>query len=170
MYYCLLDEIQNVNGWHLFVNRMLRSGLKVILTGIFASEISFNRIKNIFGLGSKFSPDHGRILENIVFLKLARDASENHYELFYYKKQVEVDFVIFSNQKVIELIQVSRSLADSKTYKREIRSLMVAADELKVRKLTIITLAERNILKEEGKEIRVIPITEWLLRRQALAT
>jgi len=31
--YLLLDEIQNVEGWHLFVNRMLRKKLHVILTG-----------------------------------------------------------------------------------------------------------------------------------------
>lgn len=29
----LLDEIQNVEGWYLFVNRMLRKGLHVVLTG-----------------------------------------------------------------------------------------------------------------------------------------
>ena len=28
-----LDEIQNVDGWHLFVNRMLRKGTHVLLTG-----------------------------------------------------------------------------------------------------------------------------------------
>lgn len=28
-----LDEIQNIPGWHLFVNRILRQGMKVILTG-----------------------------------------------------------------------------------------------------------------------------------------
>ena len=28
-----LDEIQNIKGWHLFVNRMLRKGMHVLLTG-----------------------------------------------------------------------------------------------------------------------------------------
>lgn len=28
-----MDEVQNVDGWHLFVNRLLRSGMRVILTG-----------------------------------------------------------------------------------------------------------------------------------------
>lgn len=28
-----LDEIQNIEGWHLFVNRMLRKGLHLLLTG-----------------------------------------------------------------------------------------------------------------------------------------
>lgn len=28
-----LDEIQNIEGWHLFVNRMLRKGIRLLLTG-----------------------------------------------------------------------------------------------------------------------------------------
>ena len=28
-----LDEIQNIEGWHLFVNRMLRKGMHILLTG-----------------------------------------------------------------------------------------------------------------------------------------
>lgn len=35
-----LDEIQNVEGWHLFVNRMLRQGMKIILTGSNAKLLS----------------------------------------------------------------------------------------------------------------------------------
>jgi uncharacterized protein len=38
---CLFfDEIQNVQGWHLFVNRMLRQGMKMILTGSNANLLS----------------------------------------------------------------------------------------------------------------------------------
>ena len=35
-----LDEIQNVDGWHLFVNRTLRQGMKIILTGSNAKLLS----------------------------------------------------------------------------------------------------------------------------------
>ncbi|MGP1446390.1 MAG: ATP-binding protein [Candidatus Limimorpha sp.] len=35
-----LDEIQNVNGWHLFVNRMLRQGMKILITGSNAKLLS----------------------------------------------------------------------------------------------------------------------------------
>ncbi len=39
-----LDEAQNVDGWHLFVNRLLRKGMKVIITGsnakLLSSELS----------------------------------------------------------------------------------------------------------------------------------
>jgi predicted AAA+ superfamily ATPase len=31
--YLLLDEVQNVDGWHLFVNRMLRKKMHIVLTG-----------------------------------------------------------------------------------------------------------------------------------------
>ena len=31
--YLFLDEIQNVDGWHLFVNRLLRQKLHVVVTG-----------------------------------------------------------------------------------------------------------------------------------------
>ena len=45
---------------------------------------------------------------------LARKADKFRYELFYYKKLVEVDFVIYTNRKVTELIQVAYSVADQK--------------------------------------------------------
>lgn len=35
-----MDEVQNVDGWHLFVNRMLRQGMKVVLTGSNANLLS----------------------------------------------------------------------------------------------------------------------------------
>ncbi|MEZ3597754.1 MAG: AAA family ATPase, partial [Paramuribaculum sp.] len=39
-----LDEAQNIEGWHLFVNRLLRHGMKVFITGsnakLLSSELS----------------------------------------------------------------------------------------------------------------------------------
>ena len=35
-----LDEVQNVDGWHLFVNRLLRQGIKLVLTGSNANLLS----------------------------------------------------------------------------------------------------------------------------------
>ena len=35
-----LDEVQNIAGWHLFVSRMLRQGVKVVLTGSNANLLS----------------------------------------------------------------------------------------------------------------------------------
>ena len=99
----------------------------------------------------------------MVFLHLARKVTYHRFELFYYKKQFEVDFVIYSNRKVLELIQVAQSTTDSKTLKRELKALLIAAVELKAEKLTIITFNERKELNEEGRIIQIIPVTEWLL-------
>lgn len=38
--YLFLDEIQNVEGWHLFVNRLLRQGMHIVLTGSNAKLLS----------------------------------------------------------------------------------------------------------------------------------
>lgn len=38
--YLFLDEIQNVDGWYLFVNRLLRSNLKIFVTGSNAKLLS----------------------------------------------------------------------------------------------------------------------------------
>ena len=35
-----LDEIQNIEGWHLFVNRLLRLGIRLIITGSNANLLS----------------------------------------------------------------------------------------------------------------------------------
>lgn len=38
--YLFFDEIQNVDGWHLFVNRLLRQGLHLVITGSNAKMLS----------------------------------------------------------------------------------------------------------------------------------
>lgn len=113
-------------------------------------------MKNIFGLGSENTAKNYLAYLNEAYLMVCLPK-------FSFKKQFEVDFVIYSNRKVIELIQVAQSTTDSKTLKREIKALLIAAAELKAEKLTIITLNERKELIEEGRTIRIVPVTELLL-------
>lgn len=40
VHYLFLDEIQNVDGWYLFVNRLLRTGLHIFVTGSNAKLLS----------------------------------------------------------------------------------------------------------------------------------
>jgi uncharacterized protein len=47
--YLLLDEIQNVEGWHLFVNRMLRNKMKVVLTGSNSNLLSREMASHLTG-------------------------------------------------------------------------------------------------------------------------
>ena len=71
----------------------------------------------------------GDLLENIVYLELKR----RFEELYYYKTKqgYGVDFVVKDREKITHLIQVSLSLENEKTKKRELRALVKAANELK---------------------------------------
>ncbi|MDE6715009.1 MAG: ATP-binding protein [Muribaculaceae bacterium] len=44
-----MDEVQNVDGWHLFVNRLLRQGMKVIITGSNAKLLSSELATHLTG-------------------------------------------------------------------------------------------------------------------------
>ena len=47
--YLFLDEIQNIEGWHLFVNRMLRKRMHVIVTGSNAKLLSSDLATHLSG-------------------------------------------------------------------------------------------------------------------------
>lgn len=51
--YIFLDEIQNVEGWPLFVNRLLRTGMHVILTGSNAKLLSSDLATHLTGRSSE---------------------------------------------------------------------------------------------------------------------
>jgi len=85
--------------------------------------------------------------------------------VYYFKKNYEVDFVIYKNRKVTELIQVASSIADDRTLKREIRSLIRAANDLNTDKLTILTLDEDMEIQSDGKRIEIRNIIKWMLEQ-----
>ena len=45
----LLDEVQNIEGWELFVNRMLRQGMHIVLTGSNANLLSSELATHLTG-------------------------------------------------------------------------------------------------------------------------
>ena len=47
--YLFLDEIQNVDGWHLFVNRLLRQRMHVLVTGSNAKLLSGELVTHLTG-------------------------------------------------------------------------------------------------------------------------
>lgn len=47
--YLFLDEIQNVDGWHLFVNRLLRQKIHIVLTGSNAKILSSDLATHLTG-------------------------------------------------------------------------------------------------------------------------
>ncbi|MGN0607616.1 MAG: ATP-binding protein [Oscillospiraceae bacterium] len=105
---------------------------------------------------SRKNYDLGFSLENIVFLELIRRG---------YKVNVgkagaaEVDFVAQKDNKV-RYFQVTASLADEKTFEREITPLRNIADNYPK---TILTLDRFTLGDYEG--IEVVNVVDWLLNK-----
>lgn len=109
----------------------------------------------------KFTENKGQLYENLVFVELKR----RNKEIYYYKnlKNQECDFLIKKAERIIEAIQVTYDLTDNKTKEREVKGLLSALNEFKLKDGIIIT---DNLEKEEvidGKRIKFVPIINWLL-------
>lgn len=105
-----------------------------------------------------------RLLENLVFIELVRRGFKPNIELFYYqtKSGHEVDFLVRKGAANTGLLQVTQAMSTLKTREREIRALREAAEELGVRRLTIVTLETEEEIRDGSHVIRVIPCRSWL--------
>lgn len=114
----------------------------------------------------QFSPDKGKLMENLVFTELVKREIKPNRELFYYKTRngKEVDFVIKEGVIIDELIQVCYETINPEVENRELKSLLEAREELSSpSKLTVITWDEKRSVEREGVTIRFKPLWEWLL-------
>ena len=115
----------------------------------FVTSRAFNISENI-----------GRLLENQVFTELLRKGYDTDRTLFYYRSRndKEIDFVIRDDFRIKQLIQVSYTLTNAKTEKREVDALVEAAGELNCSDLVIVTANEEREIEKNGYIIKVIPI------------
>lgn len=140
-----------------------------LLSFSFKAKEQIRRPKKIYPIDSglvnaivvQFSPNIGKLMENLVFLELERRGQE----IYFYSQsgRYEVDFVIKDGLKVKQLIQVCYSLNREETKKREIRNLLKASRDLKCHNLLIITEDEEAEEKIKSKKIKFIPLWKWLL-------
>lgn len=112
-------------------------------------------------LNSKsLTEDFGKLLENIVFLKLVR----SDFKIYYFKQKLETDFVLVEGFKPIVAIQVTDSdLEDQKTYDREVNGLIECLQFAGLTTGIIITRKRKEILSKEKMKIQMIPRAEWLM-------
>ncbi|MGD9778612.1 ATP-binding protein, partial [Methanomethylovorans sp.] len=86
-------------------------------------------------LGFRTSEDYGRILENTVFMELKRESKE----VYYHKENKECDFVIRDGYNITEAIQVTQSLENTDTRKRELDGMLDAMKAYKLKEGLILT-------------------------------
>ena len=101
------------------------------------------------------------LLENIVALHLLRKYGIDS-NVFFYNYNIEVDFVVPEESLAV---QVCYQLGDetSETYRRETVALERLAKRLHYNDLVIVTYNEEREIVQNGYNIRVVPISKWLL-------
>lgn len=111
------------------------------------------------------SPDKGKLMENLVFTELVKRGIKPNRDLFYYKTRNdrEIDFVVKNGIDVTELIQVCYESINFDVEQREVKALIEAGGELKVKKLTVLTWDEKRAVEKDGMTIHFRPLWEWLL-------
>ena len=97
------------------------------------------------------------LLENQVAIRLRQVYGDRVY---FYNQNVEVDFVVYDEALAF---QVSYSLGDPDTEKREVDALVKLNKVLPMRQLTIITKEEERDIEVGDVTIHVVPAWKWLL-------
>ncbi len=103
----------------------------------------------------------GPLLENMIFIELKRRG----LDIFYHDDAKECDFVVREGMRIVQCIQVTVSIADERTRKRELDGLLDAAKTYGTTDNLIITLDDDG-LQIDVENVRVIPAWKYLLEDQ----
>ena len=97
------------------------------------------------------------LLENICAIFLYKKYGS---ALYYYNRNVEVDFFV----PEVELgVQVSYSIDDDDTKKREVKALTALNNYLPLKTAVLVTKNSEDTIIEDGLEIKVVPVWKWIL-------
>lgn len=99
------------------------------------------------------------LLENLVASDLMRRHARED-AVFFYNKGVEVDFYVPEEELAI---QVSYSIKDESTRKREVSALLAIRNVLPCKRQIIITYDEEDAWRLADDGIEIIPVWKWLL-------
>jgi len=103
-------------------------------------------------------------LETIVLIHLVRKCKMEDQDVYYLNdRSGECNFVVCSNNKVMQAIQVSYDISSQKTRTREIKGLVLAAKLTRCTDLLLLTDHERATIEDSGFTIKVQPVYEWCL-------
>lgn len=99
------------------------------------------------------------LLENIVAVTLRRKYGDGSY--FWNSKNAEVDFVVPEEKLAV---QVSYSMTDANTSKREIDGLIKLHSIQPISRMIVVTMEEENLIEKDGFHIELVPLWKWLLK------
>ena len=112
-----------------------------------------NGLLSIFLIGGE-----AVLLENICAVHLYRKYENG---LYFYNKNIEVDFFVADEAYAV---QVSYSISDEETRKREVDGLKKLHTFMPLKRMVIVTFDEEETIKlDDDRFIEVIPVWKWLL-------
>lgn len=107
----------------------------------------------------KNDEEKGRLLENLVFMQLRR--GNNKIEYYIDHKGGEVDFLVTNRDtKTRKLIQVAWKIEKPETEVRELTSLRLARNEIKIKDCSVVTWDSETSL-DDG--IKIVPVWKFCL-------
>lgn len=98
------------------------------------------------------------LLENVVAISLRRRYGEGCY--FWHSRNAEVDFIVPDEGLAV---QVSYSMENADTAKREIDGLIKLASVQPLQKMIVVTKEEEKTIEQDGYNIELIPLSKWLI-------
>jgi uncharacterized protein len=104
--------------------------------------------------------DIGKLLENLVYLELRR----RNKSVYYYKQDLEVDFLVTENYQPVMAIQVcALGMDNPETRKRELTALTQCMNEFGLKQGLVITMDRNEVIKVDKLKIKSIAAKNWLL-------
>jgi predicted AAA+ superfamily ATPase len=164
-------RLGSVNTVSSFIDYMENSWL-VFSVNQFAYSVKRQQIapKKIYcidtglvnSVGFRFSPNTGKLVENLVFLTLRQQSKEIYYYLT--PGGFEVDFYLPERG---QLIQVAQRLEHPSVREREFRALEDAVKEMRVESALILSDSNEPETMISGVSVKVQSLTEWLLNQES---
>jgi predicted AAA+ superfamily ATPase len=112
-------------------------------------------------VGFRFSPNTGKLLENLAFLTLRQQTREIYY--YVTAGGYEVDFYLPERR---QLIQVSQRLTDPQTRERELRAIEETVKEMHIENALILADSNEDKIAIGGVPVKIQSITEWLVNQE----
>jgi predicted AAA+ superfamily ATPase len=109
-------------------------------------------------IGFQFSPNTGRLIENLVFLALRRSTNN----IYYYATDpgYEVDFYLPESRQLIQV--TTQNINHSQTEGREIRALLGAMETLQLDEALVLSQTSQTPIQIDNKTIQIMAVSEWL--------
>ena len=161
-----IEYLQNAYLLYILPKFSLKSKEKTMARKAYAIDPAFIDEHD----NALLTESYGLRLENVIILEVARRIHSEYQQVYYLRKEneFEVDLVVVERSHVKELIQVTYDFSNpsEKLFKREVEGLTRGSALTHCDNLTLIVMyGETGAIEHNGKKIRVVSASEWLVNQ-----